>query len=140
MRFNRIAILRNQKSLTQAELAELFGVAQSTIQSWECGTRNPPLDRLISLADYFNVSLDYLMDRTDSPAIIVDTKKDPSLTERAQTIAAAAAALEDQPTVSLSAEDRRWLAEYIDTAVDRALDKRALPSDDPAESPGQTGP
>lgn len=132
MRFNRIAILRNQRSLTQAELAEIFGVAQSTIQSWECGTRQPPLDRLIAIADYFNVSLDYLMDRTDSPAVLFDTKKDPSPEERAQAVEAAAAALDDQPPAALTDEDWQRLKLYVDSAIDRALDKRAAPSDDPA--------
>ena len=53
--------LRKQKNLTQSEIAEVFDVAQSTITSWELGTRNPDIETLLKIADYFCVSTDELL-------------------------------------------------------------------------------
>ncbi|MFQ7062144.1 MAG: helix-turn-helix domain-containing protein [[Clostridium] leptum] len=39
------------------------------MQSYEIGERNPAFDQLIALADYFDVSIDYLVGRTDKPAV-----------------------------------------------------------------------
>ena len=55
--------LRKQKKLTQSEIAEIFDVAQSTITSWELGTRNPDIGTLSKIADYFCVSTDELLGR-----------------------------------------------------------------------------
>ncbi len=58
----RIKELRMEKNLSQAQLAkELKGfVSPSAIGFWELGKRSPTLDALLVLAEYFNVSLDYL--------------------------------------------------------------------------------
>ena len=53
--------LRKQRNLTQSEIAEVFDVAQSTITSWELGTRNPDIETLLKIADYFCVSTDELL-------------------------------------------------------------------------------
>lgn len=59
--------LRQSKNLTQKQLAENIGASESGIQNYELGTRKPTYDMLIALADYFNVSLDYLVGRSDNP-------------------------------------------------------------------------
>lgn len=46
---------------SQKSLAERLGVAQSTIGNWEAGTREPPYDKLLQIADEFKVSTDYLL-------------------------------------------------------------------------------
>lgn len=53
--------LRKQRNLTQSEIAEVFDVAQSTITSWELGTRNPDIETLLKISDYFCVSTDELL-------------------------------------------------------------------------------
>lgn len=54
---------RNKNNLTQKDLASLLQVTYRAIQNYEAGYREPNLDTLIFLADYFSVSLDYLLGR-----------------------------------------------------------------------------
>ena len=65
----RLRIIRKKKGLTQKQLAVEVGASERGIQSYEIGERNPALDQLIALADYFDVSIDYLVGRTDKPAV-----------------------------------------------------------------------
>jgi len=55
----RLKHIRKSNNMTQQELADLLGVSKSTISSYECGVSQPSFDRLIRLANIFNVSLDY---------------------------------------------------------------------------------
>lgn len=57
----RLFELRRQAGLSQEELANLLGVTRQAVQKWEAGTSRPDMDNLVSLADYFKVSLDYLL-------------------------------------------------------------------------------
>ena len=57
----RLFDLRRQAGLSQEELANLLGVTRQAVQKWEAGTSRPDMDNLASLADYFKVSLDYLV-------------------------------------------------------------------------------
>lgn len=59
----KIKELREEAGLSQADLAKLFGLTQSTVGGWESDARTPKLDMLCKLADYFNVTTDYLLDR-----------------------------------------------------------------------------
>lgn len=61
----RLKELRNKHKLSQAVLAELLKVSQRQISYYESGKDTPPLPSLIILADYFHVSLDYLVGRSD---------------------------------------------------------------------------
>lgn len=61
----RLAALRREKGLSQAELAKLLNVAQSTIAMYESTRRTPDPVTLKRLADFFNVSVDYLVGRTE---------------------------------------------------------------------------
>lgn len=58
---------RMSRSITQKEAAEAAGVAVRVFQSYEYGKVVPTATVLISLADYFDVSLDYLVGRSDDP-------------------------------------------------------------------------
>ncbi len=58
---DRLFDLRRQAGLSQEELANLMGVTRQAVQKWEAGTSRPDMDNLASLADYFQVSLDYLV-------------------------------------------------------------------------------
>ncbi len=57
----RLFDLRRQAGLSQEELANLVGVTRQAVQKWEAGTSRPDMDNLVSLAEYFKVSLDYLV-------------------------------------------------------------------------------
>lgn len=59
--------LRKERRLSQLKLATDFNVAQSTIASWEAGTRSPNMDMIPHIAEYFGVSVDYLLDLSDNP-------------------------------------------------------------------------
>ena len=57
----RLFELRRQAGLSQEELANLLGLTRQAVQKWEAGTSRPDMDNLAALADYFKVSLDYLV-------------------------------------------------------------------------------
>lgn len=65
MIFSRIRDPREDHDLTQAEMAELLGVKQTTYSKYELGKILVPVDILIRLADFYQVSLDYLVGRSD---------------------------------------------------------------------------
>ena len=65
----RVIELRKAASVSQKALANAIGVSEIAIQRYEYGMRKPTIDICIALADYFNVSLDYLVGRTDEPTI-----------------------------------------------------------------------
>lgn len=64
---NNLRKLREAKGLTQPELAELFGSTQSAISNYESGTREPDISLLMRFAEYFDVTVDYLVGSTDLP-------------------------------------------------------------------------
>lgn len=61
----RLKELRLEMNLTQIELAKIFNTTHSTINRYEKGIHQPDTDTLNKLADFFNVSTDYLLNRTD---------------------------------------------------------------------------
>jgi transcriptional regulator with XRE-family HTH domain len=72
----RIKILRQQKDLSQQELAKIVGKTQQAVGLWEKeGGNEPDHETLNKLADYFNVSTDYLLGRTDDPAAFDDVRQ-----------------------------------------------------------------
>lgn len=64
----RLVALRQSKHLTQKQLAQAVGLSEIAIQNYENQRRKPTFDVLIALADFFDVSLDYLVGRSDDPA------------------------------------------------------------------------
>ena len=56
-----------KRGITQLKLAMDLNISQNTISRYETGEREADYATLIRLADYFNVSLDYLLERTDDP-------------------------------------------------------------------------
>lgn len=59
--------LRKSKNITQKKLASDIKASERGIQQYELGERKPTYDMLIILADYFDISIDYLVGRTDNP-------------------------------------------------------------------------
>lgn len=64
---NRIKELRKRKNITQVRLAIDLGTSQNNISRYESGEREADYATLIKIADYFNVSVDYLLNRTEKP-------------------------------------------------------------------------
>lgn len=58
-----IAELRKQKRWTQSDLAEKLSVTKGAVALWETGKRTPPIDKIITMADIFNVSTEFLLGR-----------------------------------------------------------------------------
>ena len=85
----RLKHLRKSRKLTQQRFADELGIERESVARYENGSRVPPLDKLIQIADYFDVSIDYLVGRSDQPhyistvgdAVVVGTKKDPVMPE-----------------------------------------------------------
>ena len=66
MEYSRIRKLREDKDLTQEYMAQLLHVNQRTYSRSETGEHAIPLEQLCRIADFHNVSVDYLLDRTDT--------------------------------------------------------------------------
>ena len=63
----RLKLLRKQKHMSQLSLAMKLNPTQMSISRYETGKREPDLKTLILIADFFDVSIDYLLERTDNP-------------------------------------------------------------------------
>ena len=66
---NRLKLLRKQKGLTQIALQMKTGIEQALISKFENEERVPPTETLVQLADFYGVSIDYILCRTDNPEI-----------------------------------------------------------------------
>ncbi len=67
----RIKFLREQKKLTQAELAKRLGITRSSVNAWEMGISIPSTQYIVELADIFSVSTDYLLNVNSTATISV---------------------------------------------------------------------
>lgn len=65
MKFQRIEDLRIDHDKTQQQIADLLGCQREVYRRYEQGTRSIPIDMLIVLSDYYEVSIDYLVGKTD---------------------------------------------------------------------------
>ena len=65
----RLKEIRKSKGISQLKLAMDLNTNQNTISRYETGEREPGITELIKIADYFNVSIDYLLERTDNPNV-----------------------------------------------------------------------
>jgi len=66
---NNLKKLRKQRNLTQISLQMQTGIEQALLSKFENGERIPPTETLIRLADFYGVSMDYIMCRTENPEI-----------------------------------------------------------------------
>lgn len=67
--YKRIKDLREDNDKTQTEIASYLGMKQPQYYRYENGLRDIPSDMLIKLADFYNVSTDYILGRTDNPKL-----------------------------------------------------------------------
>jgi len=82
----RIKELRLQRKKTQGDIATALNINRTTYAKWETGDRLPDMETLNKLADYFNVTTDYILRRTDNPeppeTVITNALKDMRATLR----------------------------------------------------------
>ncbi len=69
MQFKNLRAIREDRDLRQKEIAKLLHVSQNTYSQYETGVIPLTAEILIKLADFYGVSIDYLLDRTDNPKI-----------------------------------------------------------------------
>lgn len=102
----RLKQLRKQKKLTQTELANELNLSHGAIAMWETDKRQPDNETLIRLADFFGVSVDYLLGRSEEK-----TPPDDDLSEGEKKLVELATYLTD--------EEREEIIKYIDYLVSK---------------------
>lgn len=65
MEIKRLKNLREDNDLLQKQIADVLHITQQQYSLYETGVRDLPIELLIKLADYYNVSTDYILDRTN---------------------------------------------------------------------------
>lgn len=70
---NRIRDLREDRDLRQIDVAKATGIDQKTLSNYETGKTNPDSESIIKLADFFDVSCDYLLGRKNGPSEIEES-------------------------------------------------------------------
>ncbi len=65
----RLKEIRKARGISQTKLAMDLNTNQNTISRYETGEREPGNQELIKIADYFHISIDYLLERTDNPNV-----------------------------------------------------------------------
>ena len=66
---NNLKKLRKERKLTQIALQMKTGIEQALLSKFENGERIPPTETLVILADFYNVSIDYILCRTENPEV-----------------------------------------------------------------------
>lgn len=69
----RLKMLRENAGYSQYSFADKFGVSQSTVGNWEAGKREPNFSTMQRLADFFGVSVDFLLGRDEAPALFIES-------------------------------------------------------------------
>ena len=71
---DRIQSLRKARGITQEQLADAVGVSRQAVSKWEAGQSGPDLERIVAMAEYFDVTTDYLL-RGIEPAPTVQARE-----------------------------------------------------------------
>lgn len=134
----RLNLLLVEKDMNAAKLSRDTGITESLIGYWRRGEKQPGLENLEKLANYFGVSIDYLVGRVGRPyeyahaiserEIIVTTKKEPPAPEWSKGLSEAeTAAVYDKFGTVLTGEFselmRKRFQEIIEAAIESSIDK-----------------
>ena len=65
--YERLKDIREDKDLTQADIAQLLGTTRQQVSKWETGMQMMGVDKYVRLAEYYNISVDYLLGLIDTP-------------------------------------------------------------------------
>lgn len=82
----RIRELREERHLRQIDVADAIQTSQTNIGRWENGANEPSSSFVVKLADFFNVSTDYLLGRSDDFGAVVAGQSSPRLTDEEKVI------------------------------------------------------
>lgn len=144
---DRLRSLRIESGMTQSQIAEMLSVSTVTIARYESGQREPSNRTLVMLADFFNVTTDYLLGRTDARnayahpinlpdgrvGTVYSTEKDlpPQVQEQAlQTAARAFNSCPSSEAVSaVTFPDQAALERFVEQLVLKVLSKQAEHND-----------
>lgn len=114
MKSERLRVLREEKGITQAEIASALGVDRTTYTKYESGASIPDARMLEKLADFFEISVDYLLGRTESRKHIVDLPEDYKVDpDKLQVFARASRALPE--------EEMKKIREYAAMLIDKHI-------------------
>ena len=69
MQFKNLRAIREDRDIKQKDIAKLLNVSQNTYSQYETGVISLTAEVLIKLSEYYKVSIDYLLDRTDNPNV-----------------------------------------------------------------------
>lgn len=83
---NLLKVLRTEKELSQTQLAAVLGITQDSISLWEKGKRVPDTQYVVKLADFFGVSTDYLLGRSDDFGNVNILSNAPAHSEKEETL------------------------------------------------------
>lgn len=108
---DRLKELRKSKKLTQTELGKILGVGKTTISMYETNNSTPNDEIKMKISEYFNVSLDYLLGKTD----IKNYTEDPNIT---------IALNSDYNYDDLPDEARKEINNFIDYVKEKYKDKK----------------
>lgn len=70
MKIKRLRDLREDNDYTQADIAKILNITRPQYNLYELGDRKIPIDKLLILADFYNVSLDYILGRTNYKKVV----------------------------------------------------------------------
>ena len=113
----RLRMLRKEKGLTQVELSKSIGVSDRTLGYYETEERFPPQDVLENIANYFNVSIDYLMGRTSKSDTIPPQDLETELEEFKRLVMDSAIPSATGKHVELSEADKQTLIALADAQL-----------------------
>ena len=110
--------LREEQNLSQKKLGQILGLPQSNIGMYESGKRMPPPKILDIFADYFNVTVDYLLGRTDTPM------SKPFSEEKIKEFKKGLDDLKLDQYKELNDENKEFIAVQFNALIDKLKDKK----------------
>lgn len=120
----RLLQLRKERGLKQQDVADAFKVTSEAYGHWERGIREPGLSTLNALADFFQVSVDYLLGRTDDRRPLVVAEEQLPYAELGLGRPAAASERKEETDGDI---DVPGLKEYVDRRIDERIRERLGP-------------
>lgn len=109
--FERVKMLADKRKISIVELEEKLNFSKNSLYAWK--KSKPSIDKLNAVADYFNVSTDYLLGRTDDPNIGVASEK------RKLTVEEALASVMSSDGKPLTDNDREILSAMIEAYLEK---------------------
>lgn len=98
---DRLRELRKSKKVTQKQMSEILNLkSDRTYRQYEAGEIEPPIAKVIVLADYFDVSVDYLLGRTDYPYVYTYEREEQLIGKARETISSFHKLLEEIPKIN----------------------------------------